>query len=308
MSNVDYQHNKPLSKKAKFIQSAMGFMGLKKNIENRMILDDFEKDPVNPPKSLMNNFNVQVSKQNGRKVWTVSPKDEQRKILILYLHGGGYLANITKEHWGLIESLINKTQATIVVPDYPLAPEFKCKEVYDFMETLYNQVNSNYPMHRIIFIGDSAGAGLALGYVQQIRNMNKKQPEQMILFSPWLDVTMSNPKIKIIDESDKMLSIEGLKSAGKKYAGKLDLKDARVSPIYGDLIDLCQLSIFTGTNDLLNADAQKCKEIMNNQNLNFNFFEYPKMFHDWVIISKLQETKDVLEKVGKLINDYELNT
>lgn len=306
MNTIDYQKNKPLSKKAKMIQSTMDVIGLKKKLEKKMILDDFEKEPVEPSKAMLKNYNVAMDQQEGRKIWTLSPTDTLRNTVILYLHGGGYIANITKNHWQLIETLINETKATIVVPDYPLAPKAKCREVYSFMETLYEGLVINYPKDRIIFIGDSAGAGLAFGFVQQLRNMNKNQPEQMILFSPWLDVTMSNPKIKLIDTLDKMLSIKGLKNAGKKYAGSLDLKDHRVSPIYGDLTDMCQLSIFTGTNDLLNADARKCQQMMQENDLNCNFFEYPHMFHDWVIISNLKETIDVIEKVKKLINDNEL--
>ncbi len=33
------------------------------------------------------------------------------------------MSNIRKEHWSLIEKLIIKTDATIIVPDYPLTPE-----------------------------------------------------------------------------------------------------------------------------------------------------------------------------------------
>jgi acetyl esterase/lipase len=304
MNTINYQHNKPLSAKAKMIQSTMDVIGLKKKMERRMILNDFEKEPAEPSKSILKNYNVNIDQQDGRKIWTLSPRDHQTTTVILYLHGGGYIANITKNHWQLIDTLINEIKATIVVPDYPLAPKAKCKEVYSFIESLYEKLLINYSKHRVIFTGDSAGAGLAFGFAQQLRNMNKKQPDQMILFSPWLDVTMSNPKIKLIDDFDKMLSIKGLKNAGKKYAGNLDLKDDRVSPIYGDLNDLCQLSIFTGTNDLLDADAQKCQQMMNEQNLNLNFFEYPHMFHDWVIISNLKETIDVVEKVKKLINGY----
>ncbi|HKL43440.1 MAG TPA: alpha/beta hydrolase [Clostridia bacterium] len=304
MNNINFRNNKPLSKKAKLIQSTIDIIGLKKNIEKKMIIDDFEKKPKNPGKSLMNKYAVVVTEQKGRKVWSVSPKYNKTKTLILYLHGGGYLANITKEHWKLIDSLTNKTNATVIVPDYPLAAKTKCKEVYDFIHSLYSKLILEYPMHRMIIIGDSAGAGLALGYVQYLRDINKNQPEQIILFSPWLDVTMSNPKIKLIDESDKMLSISGLISAGKKYAGKLDLKDYRVSPIYGNMTGLCKISIFTGTNDILHADALKLEKIMTSQRLNFNYFEYPQMFHDWVMISNLKETINVLDKVKKLIKDY----
>ena len=214
------------------------------------------------------------------------------------------MSSLIQEHWNLMEKLISKSGATIVVPDYPLTPEASCEATYDFIEGLFTGLITEYPAKRIVFMGDSAGGGLALGFTQQLRDENKMQPEQIIIFSPWLDVTMSNPLLEILDKKDNLLSINGLKNAGQKYAADLDLKDFRVSPVYGDLTGLCRISLFTGTRDLLNADAQKFKQRMKEQKISFNYFEYPDMFHDWVIITSLKESLDVIDKVDKLVNDY----
>ena len=303
MNNIDYLHNTPPCFESKLIQSAMCLIGMKKKMERKMIANNFVKDPAKPPKSLLRNFTIQNFEQKGRRIWIIYPKERKTDVVVLYLHGGAYMANISKQHWDLIEQLMNKTNATIVVPDYPLAPEASCNETYDFIDILYAGLTTDYPTKRIIFIGDSAGGGLALGFAQQLRNENKKQPNQTILFSPWLDVTMNNPNIALIDKDDKMLSIRGLRNAGQKYAGNLDLKDFRVSPIYGDLNGLCRISIFTGTKDILNADAQKCKQLMKDQQIHFNYFEYPEMFHDWVIITGLKESSDAINKVYTLVNN-----
>jgi acetyl esterase/lipase len=303
MNNIDYQHSISQSFQSKLIQVAMGLFGMKHKTEIKMITNGFAKKPSKIPYSLLKRFNIQEAEKYSRKIWTVSPADSKSDLIILYFHGGAYMSNLRKEHWILIEKLIIKTGATIVVPDYPLAPEASCKETYDFIESLFTRLITEYPAKRIVFMGDSAGGGLALGFTQQLRDENKKQPEQIIIFSPWLDVTMSNPLLEILDKEDKMLSIDGLKNAGQKYAADLDLKDSRVSPVYGDLTGLCRISLFTGTRDILNADAQKFKQQMKEQNINFNYFEYPDMFHDWVIITSLKESHDVINKVDKLIND-----
>jgi len=305
MSNIDYRHNTPPSFESRLIQFIMGLFGMKKKMERRMITNSFVKEPVMPPESLLRNYKVEESEHNGRKVWTIYPKESKSGVVIIYLHGGAYLANILKQHWDLIEQLINRTNATVIVPDYPLTPEADCKETYDFIDVLYSKIIAEFPDKRIILMGDSAGGGLALGFVQHLRNQNKMPPDQLIIFSPWLDVTMNNPGIELIAKEDKMLSITGLRNAGQKYAGTLDLKDYRVSPIYGDLTGLCRISIFTGTNDILNADAIICKQLMKDLQINFNYFEYPKMFHDWVIITGLKESQNVISKVNSLVNDHE---
>jgi acetyl esterase/lipase len=305
MNNIDYQHIISQSFQSKLIQTAMGLFGMKKKMERKMITNDFAKEPAKIHKSLLKNFNIQEAEQEARKVWTISPVDSKSDLIILYFHGGAYVSNLRKEHWSLIEKLIIKTGAAIVVPDYPLTPEASCKGTYDFIEGLFTRLITDYTDRRIVLMGDSAGGGLALGFTQQLRDENKKQPDQIIIFSPWLDVTMSNPILERLDKQDNILSIAGLKNAGQRYAANLDLKDFRVSPIYGDLTGMCRISVFTGTRDILNADAQKLKQLMKDQNINFNYFEYPDMFHDWVIITSLKESQDVIIKVDELVNEYE---
>ena len=304
MNNIDYQHSISQSFQSKLIQTAMGLFGMKKKMERKMITNGFAKEPAKIPKSLLNKFNIQETEHNARKVWTISPIDIKSDLIILYFHGGAYISSLIKEHWSLIEELISKTGATIIVPDYPLTPEACCKETYDFIRSLFTKLITDYPAKHIVLMGDSAGGGLALGFTQQLRDENKKQPDQIIIFSPWLDVTMCNPILERLDKADNLLSIAGLKNAGQKYAANLDLKDFRVSPIYGYLTGMCRISVFTGTRDILNADAQKLKQLMKAQNINFNYFEYPDMFHDWVIITSLKESHDVIKKVIKLVNDY----
>lgn len=296
-----YQHTEPVSMQAKIIMLLMRWIGMKKNTERKMRFGLFAKHPVEPSRALRKNFSVRVSELYGRKVWTVSPLHGGSDLVMLYLHGGAYMANLTRQHWDLIGQLIRKTSAALIVPDYPLTPEASFEETHEFIDHLYAAMLIDYPDRRIIFAGDSAGGGLALGFLQHLRNGNKKQPEHAILFSPWLDLSMSNGDLQTLAALDNMLTIRGLKSAAEKYARSTDLKDFRMSPIYGNFEGLCSLSVFTGTNDLLHADSRRLKQQLERQQISFNYFEYPGMFHDWVIITGLEESRDALEKMKGLL-------
>jgi epsilon-lactone hydrolase len=301
MNPIDYMYNQPLSLQAVMMQFIIRRAGMKKKTENKIIANGFAGKPEKPTRSVKQKFEVQEIDHIGRKVWTLSPKEDKSDIVILYLHGGAYMANIIRQHWELIEQLIIHTKADIVLPDYPLAPEAGYKETYAFIDELYERILAENPEKRIIIIGDSAGGGLAFGFIQQLRNEEKRQPEQIILFSPWLDVSMSNAGMIPIEKEDNILSIKGLKIAGQKYAGTTDLKDFHVSPLYGNLKGLCKVSFFTGTNDILYADALKLKQLMNEQGLDLNCFVYPRLFHDWVIFTLLKESADAVSKVKDLI-------
>jgi len=280
----------------------MGIIGTKNRIEKKLNSKETFSEPAELPKSLQGKFIVQVDEINQRRVWTIMSDQKVSQNVILYIHGGGYVSNLTKYDWRLIEALLSKTNSMIVVPDYPLAPESNYEDVHDYFDSLYSSLISKVPDRNVVFMGNSAGGGFALGFAQKLRNENRTQPSQLILISPWLDITLSNPDIRMVDKKDKLLSIKGLQMAAKAYAGSVDGNDFRVSPIYGDFSGLGKISLFIGTNDLFVADTRKFKGLLNNKNIPFNYFEYPKMFHVWVAVTGLKESQHAIEQIAMLIN------
>ena len=295
MRNIDLIPSDMQSHESWLIQFIMGFMGMKKAMYKKIVHNSYNKYPSKIPVSLFKYCDVKTEEIFGRKVWTISKKNTISGNIVLFLHGGAYYANISYLHWSFVARLAEITDSTIVVPDYPLAPEFTCFDTYRFMNNLYSKILSSYPEKQIVLMGDSAGGGLALGFAQKISFENIRQPGHIFLFSPWLDATMTNPEISVLDKSDKILSIDGLKMAGINYAGNIGITDYRVSPIYGDLSRLGKLTIFVGTNEILMADARMLKQKLDLMGIDFNYFVYPDMFHDWVLVHWLKESRKVLQ-------------
>ncbi len=291
MGKLAYNHQIPQSIASRLIQFFMGLLGMKRAMEKKIVTNAYSKVPAGIPKSIRKKYKIIVSEFIGRKCWTIIPGPGENNKAIFYLHGGAYYANITQLHWRFIEQVVKATNAICIVPDYPLAPASQCTDTYQFLDAVYAQLVSDYHSRQIVFMGDSSGGGLALGFAQKIKNERIKQPQQIILFSPWLDASMANPEIAKVDKLDKILSINGLKTAGKNYANTLDVTNYRVSPIYGDFSGLGEISVFMGTNELFVADARRLKQLLKDQRIDFNYFEFTEMFHDWVLVPSLKETK-----------------
>jgi acetyl esterase/lipase len=299
---ITYIHDKPESFLSKILKFVMATIGMKKGIRKVIETNNYKREPSPLPKSLATNFEIREATYSNRAVWTIRPKKNTTNKVVLYIHGGGYISNIIKQQWDLIEVLINKTNSTIIIPDYKLAPDATYKETYEFILNVYNQILKKTNAEDLIIMGDSAGGGFALGFVMTLRDNNQTQPSQIILLSPWLDISMQNPEIQEIDKYDKMLSIDGLQIAGKLFAGNLDIKDYRVSPIYGDFKNLSRITLFIGTHDLFIADSRKMKATLDSLNIPFNYFEYPKMFHVWMAVKDLKEAKKATQQLSDLIN------
>lgn len=302
-SSITYIHTEPPSFRARVLRASLAFIGLKNVIEQKIKKGKYAQEAASLPGSLQDNFDIQEKAKQGRSVWTLKPKQNVTEKVILYIHGGAYVFNLSKFHWDLIEVLLKKTNATIVVPDYPLAPASTYADVYDFMEDLYLELLAEIPPQDIILMGDSAGAGFALGFAKALRDNNKAQPSQIIMLSPWLDISMSNPAMIKYLTKDNILGIEGLQLAGEAYAGTLDRRDSRVSPIYGSFSGLGKISVFTGTHDLLYADIKKLRLSMEEANIPINYFEYPGMFHVWILLTSLSESRHATDQVALLIGN-----
>lgn len=298
---MDYRHAQPESYLSKILKWLMTILAMKKRIEKSITSGKIDQAPVQLPRSLRNNFVVKETEMRSRKIWHIKPKENYSDQVIVFLHGGAYIFNMTKMHWQLIEKISLKTNASLVVPDYPLAPGAKWHEVYAFLKEVYAELLATTACENIIFMGDSAGAGLALGFAQSLRNEKKPLPQQILLISPWLDITMCNPDIFDVDKDDRLLGINGLRLAGKAYAGDLAPEDFKVSPIFGEMDGLPEVSLFIGTHDLLMPDSRLLKNKMQSANLPFNFFEYPEMYHDWVLVTNQKESRHAIEQISRLI-------
>ena len=151
------------------IQFMLNLLRVKQKMKMKLIQNRFDKEPAKPTDTLFKHFDVRENTLRNRRVWTIAPIANNTDLVILYLHGGAYMANITKNHWDLIEQLITKTNATFVVPDYPLAPLANYHETYDFITDLYDDMIRTYSGKHFIFSGDSSGGGLALGFALKLK-------------------------------------------------------------------------------------------------------------------------------------------
>jgi acetyl esterase/lipase len=196
--------------------------------------------------------------------------------------------------------LVIKSGCTVTAPDYPLAPDHTYKESFNMLTVLYCQLIGMASPHDIIFMGDSSGGGFALALAQKIRNDHIVQPGQIILLSPWLDITLTNPDIKDVDGVEPFLGIEGLRKAGKLYAGDAHPGHYLLSPINGALEGLGKISILIGSKDILVADTRKFRSLAESKGIKINYYEYEDMLHAWMFLN-FPESKRAKQQVVDLI-------
>ncbi len=268
---------------------------LRKTIEN----DSFDLDPARIPKNFSKKYDVHTEMVQERETWTLTPKAPSDTV-VFYVHGGAYCFNVVGLHWTFISKLMDASRAAFVVANYHLAPVDDAQAAYRYLEELYRQTLAKYPGKRIVFMGDSAGGGLAIAFAQHLREIDLPQPAHIISHSPWLDITMSNPDIADIDRYDKALNKSALRDIGTMFAGDLEPTDPRLSPIYGTFDGVAKMSIFIGTHEIFVADTRKLRARLEKEGIPMNYFEYPKMAHTWALMP-MREGKVAIDQMVSLL-------
>lgn len=226
-------------------------------IEIEYFLAKKSKAQDKPVKSIFKSIEL-----NGMQTFTFGNRQKCKNI-ILYMHGGAYVNEINCQHYLYCMKLARKLGSYVLAPVYGLAPNHKVLETFEDIESLYRgllKLDKN-----IILMGDSAGGGFMLSFAQYLKTLNLAQPKNIIVFSPWVDISMSNHPYD--SEIDPILGEIGLKEIGKSWAGNLDTKDYRLSPLYGDKSDLTETLIFAGEKEIFYKDIKKYVEGCENARL-----------------------------------------
>ena len=278
-------------------------IGDKKKFE-QIIMRTREKDNCSvPPAKLFKHFSISKEVIGNHTTYLLKQKKRNNNKIMIYFHGGAFVKGPMSLQWKVLAEIADATMYDVAVIDYPKTPEYTCQESIKHCVQVFEKILLDYKQTNIIFFGDSAGGGLALSVFMSLRDSEKSIPQKMILLSPWLDVSMTNNEISEYRDKDLILTVEGLIECGIYYAGGINTKDWRVSPMYGELDNLPETHIFVGGSELFYPD---CRDFVKRAKANGCAAElhyYEEMQHVWPIIPMIPEAKQARSAIVGLIRE-----
>lgn len=274
---------------------------------DKEVFDNYMEENSKPyvlPSDIREKYNVNEL-DDFKDTFVIEPKEKKSDMVIFYLHGGGYWSQPLSMHFMFLQKIADEYGVEVILPVYPKAPAYHAVDVHKMIMSRYEYLlkEKSISSDNILLMGESAGGGLSLAFLQVLRDQQLAMPKQAILISPWLDVTATNKDMDEIEPKDPLLLRQSLAFGGINYAGSLDPKDPLVSPIFGDLTGLPPITIFTGTHDILDADIQKLKRMTEKQGLDYTVYTYHNQNHGFVGFPIIPEAKDALEKITKIIQE-----
>lgn len=258
--------------------------------------------PFAPPKSIAKRVHISGREFLGAHgqdwpVFDVTPKSGATGARALFLHGGCYVYEIDPFHWRFVADLAERSGTAITVPIFPLAPQSNAATVIPLVADLAADLVRVATAGRTSILGDSAGGGMALAVAQILRDRGIPPLHATVLVSPWLDVSGEDPRLHEIEPHDPWLAVAGTHAAGVLWRDGLDAHDPLVSPMFGSLEGLGPATMFSGTRDILNADAVKFAGIAAAAGLPLDYREAPGMIHNYAILP-IPEAKPAREVIA----------
>ena len=221
----------------------------------RAIVQTRARGPGAPSRRLRKRFAFRVEMRGEDRLFRLARKQQAGPLKMLYLHGGAYVFPVQTLQWAIAAGLLDRVGGEVVAPLYPLAPEHGFRDGLAAAERSYDDLVREAGASNVVIFGDSAGGGLALALAQRLRDTGRPLPSSIVLFSPWLDVSVSGDDQPALEARDPVLTIDFLRMAGRMWAGDVPTDDPRVSPLFGTHYGLPPTLVFSGTRDVLDSDA-----------------------------------------------------
>ncbi len=253
------------------------------------------RPPAMPTSKQLRGLSIETKVVGGFPLHVVKSSKPSERVVV-YLHGGGYVQPIAKQHWDLIGKIARETSSTVFVPRYGLASSHNVDDALDFLELVHKEVAGlGLP---VVIAGDSAGGGLALTIAQQ--GSWQKITKRLILIAPWVDSEWSYEDFERYENRDPWLLSQSLRYIAIVWSGRGDYKRVEVRPLRGELRGLPPTSIYVGDYDLLYQDALALKMKLAASGIENTLHFQPGALHVYPLIPSPEGTAAVRKMLDEI--------
>jgi len=249
---------------------------------------------------------IEEDKLYGLKVEWYRPENARSGKILLYLHGGAFVLGSCDSHRKLVTQIARAGRIDAVLPEYRLAPEHPypaglqdCVGVYRaLLEYGYNPDN-------IVVAGDSAGGGLTMSLMLELRHTGVPLPGAAVLLSPFLDLTSSGESVKTRADQEPWFDPDDIHSVIHYYCPDKDLEDPLLSPVFANVAGLPPTLVQVGDDEILLSDSTRIAENMKAAGVDVELQVFPEMWHVFqLFVGKMPESRDAVDRIGEFLRRF----
>ncbi len=236
----------------------------------------------------------------------VAADDASESRVVLYLHGGGYIIGSPRTHRPMMAWLSKEASGKVLGLDYRLAPEHPFPAPVEDAVAAYRWLlDEGYDASRIAVAGDSAGGGLTVSAIVQIRYLGLPVPGAAVCISPWVDMEGLGESMETRAKADPMVNKENLMVSAKTYLGGRDPRAPLAAPLYADLRGLPPTLIQVGDAEVLLDDSTRLAGIAREAGVDVQMHVWDDMIHVWHLFAPiLPEGRQAIAQAGEFIKKH----
>ena len=234
--------------------------------------------------------------------WVAAPGFDPDRA-VLYLHGGGYAIGSINTHRRLAYDISAASGTRILVIDYRLAPEHPFPAaVEDATKAWRWLIEQGFDARRLAIAGDSAGGGLTIATLVNLRDQKLALPACAVALSPWVDLEGGGTSITARAAQDPMVQKDGLLWMAGMYLNGKDARTPLAAPLHAALNGLPPVLVQVGTAETLLDDATRLAEKLHAAGGDVKLAIWPSMLHVFPLFAPiLSEGREGCVEIGTYI-------
>lgn len=237
-------------------------------------------------------------------LWVNSGHVHPRRVL-LYFHGGGYIAGSPETHRNLVSRLSRISGLRAFLPAYRLAPEHPVPAGFqDAIAAHRHLISRGYRAQDIVLGGDSAGGGLALALLAHLCQIGQ-QPAACFAWSPFCDMTFSGASVQNNGKRDHFFPGHRVHDLANRILGATPPTDPRASPLYADFPNCPPVLLQVSDSEILQDDALRMARHLQDRGAQAEVQVFHNAPHVWHLFDGwFPEARDAIQKTGTFIRSH----
>ncbi|CQD17480.1 esterase [Mycolicibacterium conceptionense] len=234
----------------------------------------------------------------------VLPADGKRSV-ILYLHGGAFLACGANTHSGIVTALSGYADSPVLVVDYRMVPKHSVGTAIDDCYDAYRWLRlTGYQPDQIVLAGDSAGGYLSLALAERLVDEGE-MPAALVTMSPLFEIDNESRANHPNIHTDAMFPAKAFDALVELIERAAARKGEQVyEPLDHIEPGLPRTLIHASGSEALLSDARKAAHMLAAAGVPVELRIWPGQMHVFQLASPLvSEAKRSLRQIGEYIRE-----
>ena len=234
----------------------------------------------------------------------VVPDGIETQRVLIYMHGGGYMAGGPGAYHSIGGHFAKLLRAKVYMPAYRLAPEHPFPIPIDDNLAAYRWLlDQGHEADSIALSGDSAGGAMVISVMVKARDGGLPLPAAGVALSPWANLEHTGSSMSSREGIDPQCNRVGLDLVAKNFLGNSAANDPDASPVFADVRGLPPILVQIGESEVLLSDAIRLATHLAENRVRTSLEVWPGMFHHWhLFAADLPEARQALRNAADFLD------